>query len=131
MYSQLIDYNCLFFPSCYLAGKTERSSFSYGRESNPHCHQVSCNSFLFCSAKLLVTFMCRDVSKPIYLQYTPKSSSQLLDLNSPITAVVHRTEHTLGITTKVQTRSMSIKGLQVKSDVFRWKYLVESPIKIV
>lgn len=23
------------------AGKSERSSYSYGRESNPHCHQVS------------------------------------------------------------------------------------------
>lgn len=23
------------------AGKTERSSYSYGREANPHCHQVS------------------------------------------------------------------------------------------
>lgn len=30
-----------FFFLCRPAGKTERSSYSYGRESNPHCHQVS------------------------------------------------------------------------------------------
>lgn len=42
------------------AGKTERSSYSYGRESNPHCHQVSpltnvffsCNDQFACVASL-------------------------------------------------------------------------------
>lgn len=118
-----VDYcNCLFFSSCYLAGKTERSSYLYGRESNPHCHQVS---FLFSSAQLLVTFMCRVLSKPVAIQPVigPKLSRQ--------SSRAHGTEHTRGMAAKMQTRVSSVKGLQVKWDVFRWKCWGESPIRIV
>lgn len=50
---------CLIvFFSFFFSGKTERSSYSYSRESNPHCHQVS----LILLFLIFFIFMCFSVS---------------------------------------------------------------------
>eukprot|EP00066_Takifugu_rubripes_P027480 XP_011616746.1 PREDICTED: transcription factor 4-like isoform X2 [Takifugu rubripes] len=76
-----------------LTGKTERSSYSYGRESNPHCHQVSWNYLLFSSAMRPDTFLCRVVAKPFYLQYMQPVIG-LLNTRS-LTAVMHVERNTV------------------------------------
>lgn len=113
-----------FFPPCSLAGKTERSSYTYGRESNPHCHQVSWYYLLFSSAMHPDTFLCRVVAKSIYLQYmqTRAANYWTLKHSQSHSSRARRTEHrTSGFNSCSPAVNTCVKQcLQMKSAVFCW-----------